>query len=264
MAKKEVAGEGNGLIEKTDHFETLVKTFESFRYKHDVSNVFQDWIELFAIEISNSVDIENKERRNEKYRRIMESYDQEEFERFGNMMGALILLLEKDPDDYLGKLYMQLGLYNSFRGQYFTPIFLADLTARMQIGDVERLIKRQGYVTANDPAAGSGVMMIAFYKLLKVRGYNPQKVLRVAVQDVDSKAVHMAYIQLSLMGLNATVIHGDTLSLKERDVWRSPGCFLGWGCGEVEVKNLGKELENTKVTNELFAENKKPTQLSLF
>ena len=42
-------------------------------------------------------------------------------------------------------------------------------------------------------------------------GINPQKVLRVVAQDLDWTGVYMTYVQLSILGIDAIVVQGDTL-----------------------------------------------------
>lgn len=219
---------------KKVEIEDLVKSFENFRYRQDLANVFQDWLELVAIEFSNPVDIKNFHRRNERYKEIMKNYNQEEFQEFCNILNLLIALMEQEPDDYLGRLYMELELYNTFRGQFFTPLNLAALLSAIEFADVVELLDKQGYATVNDPACGSGVTIIGLYKLFQLKKLNPQQVMKVVVQDIDKKSVHMAYIQLSLLGLNATVIQCDTLTMETWDVWRSPGYFFGWGSSLVK------------------------------
>lgn len=55
-------------------------------------------------------------------------------------------------------------------------------------------------------------MIIAAAKVLKDAGINPQKHLKIVAQDLDWKCVYMCYLQLSLLGLKATVVQGNTLS----------------------------------------------------
>lgn len=55
-------------------------------------------------------------------------------------------------------------------------------------------------------------MIIAAAKTLKKKGINPQTVLKIVAQDLDWKAVYMCYVQLSLLGLDAVVVQGDTLA----------------------------------------------------
>lgn len=61
-------------------------------------------------------------------------------------------------------------------------------------------------------------MIIAAAKVLKDRGINYQNVMKVVAQDLDWKAVYMCYTQLSLLGINAVVVQGNTL---EEPDWRT-------------------------------------------
>ena len=54
-------------------------------------------------------------------------------------------------------------------------------------------------------------MIIAEARVLKDRGINPQRCMEVIAQDLDWKGVYMTYVQLSLLGIKATVVQGDTL-----------------------------------------------------
>lgn len=46
-------------------------------------------------------------------------------------------------------------------------------------------------------------------------------------QDIDSRGVHMAYLQLSLLHIPAVVILGNTLLVEERERWHTPAHILG-------------------------------------
>ena len=48
-----------------------------------------------------------------------------------------------------------------------------------------------------------------------------KKTLLVA-QDIDIRCVWMAYIQLSLYGIPAVVIHGNTLTMETWSQWYTP------------------------------------------
>ena len=54
-------------------------------------------------------------------------------------------------------------------------------------------------------------MIIAFADILKRKGFNYQKCMKVVAQDLDWKGVYMCYVQLSLLGIDAVVVQGDTL-----------------------------------------------------
>ena len=54
-------------------------------------------------------------------------------------------------------------------------------------------------------------MLLAACKYLDKTGINYQKELVITAQDLDWNGVYMTYVQLSLIGANATVVQGDTL-----------------------------------------------------
>lgn len=55
-------------------------------------------------------------------------------------------------------------------------------------------------------------MIISVAKLLFDKGINYQINMKVVAQDLNILCVYMTYIQLSLMGVDAIVAQGDTLS----------------------------------------------------
>ena len=77
-------------------------------------------------------------------------------------------------------------------------------------------------VTMNEPAVGGGAMVIAMCDHLINEKINFQKQLKITCQDVDYTAVCMCYIQLSLIGCNAVVVHANTLSMEEWGSFYTP------------------------------------------
>ena len=128
---------------------------------------------------------------------------------FADMTGMLVICLENNMEDALGKIYMQAGLGSKQTGQFFTPFHLSYLTAKIAVP--EDASEQNPYIM-HEPSTGGGGMIIAAAKVLKDRGLNYQKCLKVVAQDLDWKGVYMTYVQLSLLGIEATVIQGDSLS----------------------------------------------------
>lgn len=238
-----------------DHVKEMAKVFESYRYKHGVHRVFEDFLEIATITISNTVDLPNWQRREERYMEIIKQYDRDEADTFAKLIAKLTNAMQYKIDDYLGRVFMELELYDSFKGQFFTPISVASLMAKLTAVDAAELIAKKGFIRVNEPAAGGGVTLLAFINELQTMGCNPQQTVQVFAQDLDKKAVHMTYIQLSLLGINLTITHGDTLTQEVWDTWRSPGYFFRWGYGAGR-KNTEKfaEEELEKVEN-LITEN---------
>lgn len=56
------------------------------------------------------------------YRSRAEKYSAKELEVFADMLLEVVAELERDPEqDFLGELFMALGLGNEWKGQIFTP-----------------------------------------------------------------------------------------------------------------------------------------------
>ncbi len=73
-------------------------------------------------------------------------------------------------------------------------------------------------------------MVIALAEAMRAEGINYQRQLHVTAIDIDPRAVHMAYIQFSLLHVPAEVVVGDSLALEVRDRWFTPAHILGgWG-----------------------------------
>lgn len=213
------------------HRKNLIKLIQTNSHRHDSWQVFSDFVEMSAISLSNAVDFAQREAREARYMEIIRRYDKEEATRFAQMLGELVMELEIAPGDVLGEVFMELELGNKWHGQFFTPYSVCKMMAMFQVDDrMKELVERRGFIRANEPACGGGAMMIALAESMKAAGINYQQQLHVVAQDLDLKAVCMAYVQLSLLHIPAVVIHGNTLALEERSHWYTPAHIMGgWG-----------------------------------
>lgn len=206
----------------------LVKAINANRYRHDIYRVFSDFVEMSALSLSNTVDLNQYDVREERYMRIIEAYNKEELNNFAKMFGELVTELENGFGDPLGSAFGELEIINKDRGQFFTPYHICKLIAKMQIDDtVKSKIEEQGFITVSEPACGGGAMVIAFADALKEAGINYQQHMHVTATDVDIRSVCMSYIQLSLLHIPAVIIHGNTLTLEEWSRWYTPAHILG-------------------------------------
>lgn len=136
-------------------------------------------------------------------------------ERYAEAFAVLVSALEDQADDFLGMTFTELALNDSkWKGQCFTPMSLCTMIAKMTVGDAVPDDERS--IWLNEPACGGGAMMIAASVELKARGFWPWHYHWVAT-DVDRECFEIAYIQTTLLGIPATVIHGNTLSLEQWD-----------------------------------------------
>lgn len=214
-----------------------------------ISQVFRDFCELSALAIRNSVDDRGRDEREARYAEIIKGYTPEEVDRFARLLAELTMELSTGLSDALGHLYMSLDLGNERLGQFFTPYEVSQLMARLTVGEMTRALAKQPFVTVHEPASGSGGMIIAIADALREKGVNYQRKIHVTAVDLDITAVHMTYVQLSLLHVPATVIHGNTLTLEQRDVWPTPAHVLGgWSArlrhrDAVEAKRLSPVVD---------------------
>lgn len=99
--------------------------------------------------------------------------------------------------------------------------------AQMTFAQELNKLDTQVFITAVEPAAGAGGMILALVKVMIMAGHNPAGKLWVQAIDVDRMAALMCYIQLSLWNVPAEVIVGNTLSWDIREVCYTPAHHLG-------------------------------------
>ncbi len=218
-----------GISMSSSHVSTIVKLFEKCRYKHDLYTVFSDWCQCAAISLSNAVDLRKRDEREKQYLEVVRRYDPATLEVFPEILGAVMMALDETPTDILGQVFHALELHNTARGQFFTPYSICEMMAKINIGsgdDIAATMKGRGYIRAQEPACGSGAMVIALAEAMKDMGHNYQQCLHVTAIDIDRRAVHMAYIQFAFLHIPAVILEGNTLSLEVRDEWKTPAHIL--------------------------------------
>lgn len=203
--------------------EEIMKIITNMSGKYSATFIFDDFVKMVAISLSNSTDILHDKvwkKRENQYKTIISKYTKEEFENFVKILGILVNLFEKEIYDYLGEIYMKCEMGNSRTGQFFTPFHLSELTAKLSIDDIEKLKKTDDIITLNEPTCGGGGLILAYLKILKDNNINYQKRVKIVAQDLDFRSVYMTYVQLSLIGARAKVVQGDTLAnpnVKEKE-----------------------------------------------
>lgn len=176
--------------------------------------VWQDFVMMVAICISNRVDKGHFDSREKQFTTIASQYSQLEMKDFGEMFSALVGALEANPNqDFLGDTFMRLELGNHWKGQFFTPYDVCRMMAEVTYGaDLKDSVEKKGWFSVNDCACGAGATLIAFANLCRDKGLNFQTSVLFVAQDVDLVAGLMCYIQLSLLGCPGYVVIENTLT----------------------------------------------------
>lgn len=195
-----------------DDYRTILRSIA--RNKSSLLQVFSDFCRMSACAVSVL-------QREPEYLEIAGRYNRDELSDISLALACLVNEMEKKPfTDILGDFYLEIASHSSkqARGEFFTPPDISKLMARM-IFDVDAVKSRRLPVTVNEPACGSGGMVLAVAEL-----FAPDSVdlLRVTCQDINPLAVDMCYINTTLWGIPAQVILGDTIRMTETARWKNP------------------------------------------
>lgn len=263
--------------------------FDGIVGKYAPHQVWQDFVTLAAVSVSNAVDQSHAEERERLYHSIAGKYSEREMNAFAQMFAVFVTALDRNPDqDFLGEMYMALNLGNDHAGQFFTPYHICQCMASLGSGDLKDKLAKRYWVTVNDCACGAGATLIAFANECRAQGVNYQQSVLFTAQDIDFVVGMMCYLQLSLLGCPgyvsiASTISNPTVSVDGRGlipvpgnhIWYTPMYFSGiwqsrrWFAQNSALLRGSKDrVPPQKHTPEMEAavKQKQPedTQLSLF
>ncbi len=182
-------------------FEELARGFENrvFAHMHPYE-LYRKWLEAVWAFLNSIYDPKG-------FRDCLDRYTHEQGQEFGRLLGLYVNAVDVYPfRDILGEIFMRLDVNSARSGQYFTPMSIAEMMARMQFdrNDFERLIAEKGFVTVCDPAVGSGVMLLAYAKVVhETLGRPALAKVRFYGTDIDERCVNMCRIQIRLNGLDS-------------------------------------------------------------
>ncbi|HGK4757483.1 N-6 DNA methylase [Enterobacter cloacae] len=197
--------------------------------------VFSDFIMLAASEL-DMARIRTPENI-ARSREICAKYSESDISNLHELFGLMVCALEAKFHDFLGAIFMELELGDDRNGQYFTPYNVQSLLARLLMPDIDETIRREGFVTVSDPASGAAGMIVAYAEVLLEAGYNPSEQMFGSCIDIDPIAADMAFIQLSLLGIPAEVVTGNTLTMQLKRVRYTPVYY---------INNFEKRLEEQR------------------
>lgn len=239
---------------KFDPESEFLKIFKSLTYRHRGWDVWNDFIVMAACALSNPVDKTHYEEREARYLRIIKKYNKQERDKFPTLLAHTVMALELNPEqDFLGKLYTSLGLQDEGRKQHFAPYSVCDMMAKITLEDVVDQVKKDGFVTINDPCCGAGATLIASVNVAKEAltkaALNFQNHILIAAQDIDETVALMCYIQLSLLGVAAYIKIGNTITdpLSTSDTmenyWFTPMYFSDVWCLRRAVRKMDELIQ---------------------
>ena len=178
---------------------------------HDAYKVVSGFASLTACALAYKT-------REAEYLEEAKHWKKEEMEVFAQALDLMIEEMQAKPfTDILGPFYTDAALSHKSQqwgGVYHTPPEICELMTAMVVGAPPS----SGPITLCEPACGGGAMILAFAKTLPKEDVRR---LRVTAIDISKVACDMTYINTTLWGIPAEVIHGNSLSLKFWAAWRN-------------------------------------------
>lgn len=182
-------------------FRELLKGFESnhvFAHMHPY-DLFRQWLEAAWALLNLPLDPQG-------FKDTLDRHTYEQGAELGRLFNLYVVAVEELPfRDILGTLFMRLDINSVRNGEFFTPFCIAEMMARMQFDrdGFEQTVRERGTFSVCDPAVGSGVMLLAFAKVVHDDlGREGTDKLRLYGSDIDVRCVNMCRIQLRMNGLD--------------------------------------------------------------
>jgi hypothetical protein len=211
----------------TQDVKQFVKIIDEYENGRSLREKFRDFVTLAynAIAKTMAPDQEAADKHEAEYMRIVNDYRDKRAIRAYPEALALVQIHAAHYYDFLGHAAGEVGALSGDMGQFFTPMEVSRLLARMTTGDeIDAHIAQHGYVKMGEPAVGAGGMVLALAQSLAYRGHDPSTTLLVQARDLSPVAYEMCYIQLASAGIPALVIHGNTISLEHFRHAMTPAC----------------------------------------
>ncbi len=203
----------------------FLSKLQGLSYSHSSHQIFSDWLEIAALTLHqlpyHSGELPKDAAFNTlevQYMKHIKPYSRDELSVFSELLGLTLAAHHAGYGDFLGEIAGEAELLSKRGGQFFTPYHLCRAIAKMTFGDIAAQVKAKGVITVAEPAVGAGALVIASAEEVASQGIDPCACVQFDCTDVSRDAFNMAYIQLSALGLQAVVRHGNTLSM---EYWES-------------------------------------------
>lgn len=192
-------------------YEVFIKLLNFLKNKYSAEKIFNDFVTLFAITLSNKVCF-NKENIS-MYNKIYNSYEKEEKYIFYALSSELIKLFknEIEPYDILGDIHKKITKQTNIKIVNNSKL----QEAKRKLQGVLKLDRKNNNGTMVEVNCGSGAMILAYASTLNMFNLDYKIDLDVTAIDTDILNVFMTYIQLYFYEISAVVILLDEVTNKE-------------------------------------------------
>ncbi len=240
----------------TRHTQDFIKILEKLCPSRGVHETFSDWLMLAAASLYSWKKDPAAEA---EYFQTAKNYTDEELEKHGQLLAITVDALDRKEQDFLGEIFSEINLTNPRTGQFFTPYSISLLSAKIILGSFpENRICR-----INEPACGSGGMVIASIEVMKERGFDFQHNAYFVCQDIDGRCARMTYIQLSLLGAPAVIICGNTITQQTYWYRETIGYHISGMDLRLRLENMLDIIRKTQAAPAEDKEEKPPMKITM-
>lgn len=208
------------------YIEEIRKELKYYTYRTEPREVFEDAVELLALQVSNSVDFNQWQARKQRIEEIQKSHAQtKESVHFTKIVDLLFQYCKEFPETLtsFSHLYMELFRGKKLLQECFSPISVSSLLAELSF---QRDTNPNRIYTLNDCCCGGGELSFGYLRIFQKHGLNYTRNLLITAEDIKRSCVLMTYLQLSFAGAAAIVRQVDVLSQKQYDIFFTPAYIL--------------------------------------
>jgi type I restriction-modification system DNA methylase subunit len=201
----------------------IAKTLRKASHKHTSVDVFKAFVDMAFCSMAKLTATTHKraEELEAQYQRQADRFPVEYVpDIFSKAFAQLTMAYEAECEDFLGVLAGELGMLSAEMGQFFTPMHLCRLTAKITMGDATEKLnsKQRKFITLQEPAAGGGAMVLAAAAEFRDQGLDVGTSLWVEALELNYTTYQMCFLALSLSGVAGVVKHTNSLSREVFDV----------------------------------------------
>lgn len=202
-----------------EHKKEFIGILDSMDNSKGRSENFWNFIEMaYAVLAQKTApDKEKLEGLESRFNAVFEKYKEEAQWCFPKLLNIAMSVVMNGRCDFLGEIAGDIGVLDKKNAQFFTPYEISKFMAKITLPDIESFIENDDFFTLNDPAAGAGCMIIAAADIMEDHGVKVWDHMSAHVTELNINTYKMLYVQLSLRGIPALVINGNSLSLEEFD-----------------------------------------------
>jgi len=140
----------------------------------------------------------------------MNKYSKEEQSKHAELLAITAAALEEEKHDFLGEIFLSAKLPRNKKTQILTPYPVSEMLIKMAFAEIE--FNKDEIYFINDPCCGSGRLLITAAKYVEAHKFGKSKNALYIGIDIDERFAEMTFIQLSLLGMPAIVIWGNSLT----------------------------------------------------